>query len=1412
MRSAPGRETLTSDLSEGDGLPYRQKSLFESSLGRNLAGVRVHTDDASAAQADQHNARAYAVGNDIMFARGQYNPGTPEGDQLLAHEVAHTQQQQGAAPTENVRTTSPGDGAETNADAAAVAMTQGAPAQVSSEPLAIARKRADETVEVPADTAPVPADTAPQDVAAPAADTKAKSGDGPIGDLAVERVGAEEDEGSEPVGPPQNLEGGKAELASKAAGLPADGGAEELQAGAPKVEGIGGGGGGGGDIQLSEELKGTIGAAQADAHEATEAAKADANAYKSEIKERRDRFDDQQQALSLEQLKTMSAADKRSTLIEMGYDAKAVKKMKDAELAGIISGKLDSEARKTKILGMDPDELKALSPGQKQQFLVDLGVDKQDLDKIGPQKSAQAFDDVMRVAHIPGQHKVKVKIKGGLLGKSWEINVKVDAQGAADFEAKKKGGFFSKLWGWVKSALPVILTVLAPLTGGATLIVLAVYQTVTAIASGDWLGAIVGAAGAVVGVGALAGIAKSASAGAKAFKQIADVAGKVKNVAVAAKAAMVAAKAKSPGSLLAALASGASSFADFAASSADKFQATMTRWSEKLDKWSKVISGGEKVAAGIKAGDPGAAIGGAFDTAAAFASSKNAKGEETSGTAKNLQKYSRLAGYASAGQRAANGKPPNYGAVVDAAMGIAGELKDSRKLDDATRITGAASRLTRAIQTNDPAQLAEAAVSLAEAIQLAKYDSDHPEQKSADGKTAPDEDREKIQARYRAASSAVKFASAAITAASAKPRPNYIAALDAATNLIAELTDGKKLDQAARITSALDTWTNAVRSKDEMAIIRAGEAFGNAINGMVDVIKEDRAAARKAAEAKLAPGETLADDGGDIPRFEASVDVVGQTDVVPLQGPGIITTLSEPVAEVSTSEEFRIGLGPRDNTPGANYTVISGDTLSGIASRFKVNVSFLQQGNPQLADSKIYVGQRLYVPGADVLLTPSVTTTVGDVHVAPGNTPVVDTAIISARTDLRPVYLDGVIDAAEALAAISGSEIAKTTIDLVKAIRAAEVKLDKAGRSDLDAYKSMVANLKVLVEGADFARTAQETLADQLKPYLREGLEMSPSTFQGVRNIQTYLGRLTRAARIPVTLIGLVDDLSTMLDSSKAATERASAAHSVVRLVGSGALAKDFYWVTGFARNVAENVGNHYAYAAVSMVRNAARRVGDVGEALADVMGKWSEPIFKKVSAETGEKLAREWVEKIAFWAAERQSGRIVSSVANRALTQLIGRGLRQLALGPVGLALDVVQLEAEFIAYLDREVRYGTTTFFSQLLFGKMVNTLKTDVRARPTAPMASAEDTVRYFYGEMLGGARSDVKQGWPAFAQRYLLEQRKWYAVNAATAQALLSSARPYDSLMLTIEIARVLQTGALRYIDEQFRKEFKQEPPG
>lgn len=67
-----------------------------STFGRDFSHVRVHTDAQAARSAHAVRSRAYTVGSDIVFGRGQYNPGTDEGRRLLAHELTHVVQQRNA--------------------------------------------------------------------------------------------------------------------------------------------------------------------------------------------------------------------------------------------------------------------------------------------------------------------------------------------------------------------------------------------------------------------------------------------------------------------------------------------------------------------------------------------------------------------------------------------------------------------------------------------------------------------------------------------------------------------------------------------------------------------------------------------------------------------------------------------------------------------------------------------------------------------------------------------------------------------------------------------------------------------------------------------------------------------------------------------------------------------------------------------------------------------------------------------------------------------------------------------------------------------------------------------------------------------------------------------------------------------
>lgn len=77
------------------GIDGSARGFMESRFGRDFGEVRVHHGSSAAAAADALGARAFTVGNDIFFNRGQYQPHSSSGRSLLAHELTHTVQQTG---------------------------------------------------------------------------------------------------------------------------------------------------------------------------------------------------------------------------------------------------------------------------------------------------------------------------------------------------------------------------------------------------------------------------------------------------------------------------------------------------------------------------------------------------------------------------------------------------------------------------------------------------------------------------------------------------------------------------------------------------------------------------------------------------------------------------------------------------------------------------------------------------------------------------------------------------------------------------------------------------------------------------------------------------------------------------------------------------------------------------------------------------------------------------------------------------------------------------------------------------------------------------------------------------------------------------------------------------------------------
>lgn len=77
----------------GQPLPPSVRAFHETWFGADFSQVRVHTDARAAESAQAVNARAYTVGQDVVFGKGEYSPETQPGKQLLAHELAPTVQQ-----------------------------------------------------------------------------------------------------------------------------------------------------------------------------------------------------------------------------------------------------------------------------------------------------------------------------------------------------------------------------------------------------------------------------------------------------------------------------------------------------------------------------------------------------------------------------------------------------------------------------------------------------------------------------------------------------------------------------------------------------------------------------------------------------------------------------------------------------------------------------------------------------------------------------------------------------------------------------------------------------------------------------------------------------------------------------------------------------------------------------------------------------------------------------------------------------------------------------------------------------------------------------------------------------------------------------------------------------------------------
>lgn len=88
----------TIGASGGRRLPGSVRATFESRLGYDFGGVRIHTGPRADALARDLDAVAFTVGRDVVFRAGAYQPSTVGGRRLLAHELTHVVQQGESQP------------------------------------------------------------------------------------------------------------------------------------------------------------------------------------------------------------------------------------------------------------------------------------------------------------------------------------------------------------------------------------------------------------------------------------------------------------------------------------------------------------------------------------------------------------------------------------------------------------------------------------------------------------------------------------------------------------------------------------------------------------------------------------------------------------------------------------------------------------------------------------------------------------------------------------------------------------------------------------------------------------------------------------------------------------------------------------------------------------------------------------------------------------------------------------------------------------------------------------------------------------------------------------------------------------------------------------------------------------------
>jgi Domain of unknown function (DUF4157) len=109
MSEHEAKQPQPTQTARNDGAISAVNTALSSQSGVPHGPAKVHDDGASHAAADALGARAFTAGTNVFMGAGQ--SGSPQGDELLRHEMTHVQQMQGVAAPQpgNFRVSDPSD-------------------------------------------------------------------------------------------------------------------------------------------------------------------------------------------------------------------------------------------------------------------------------------------------------------------------------------------------------------------------------------------------------------------------------------------------------------------------------------------------------------------------------------------------------------------------------------------------------------------------------------------------------------------------------------------------------------------------------------------------------------------------------------------------------------------------------------------------------------------------------------------------------------------------------------------------------------------------------------------------------------------------------------------------------------------------------------------------------------------------------------------------------------------------------------------------------------------------------------------------------------------------------------------------------------------------------------------------------